>query len=149
MYDSTKDTEDHREKVTNLIDSVCDRLLIRAETHDLSKLSEPEKSGFDSCSEQLRELQFMSPEYKECLDKMKPILEHHYANSRHHPQHFEHGIDDMTLIDLIEMLCDWKASTERMDRGDIRKSVGLNSTRFHITTQLENVLRNTVDEMNW
>jgi len=44
---------------------------------------------------------------------MKPALEHHYALYRHHPEHFQNGIDDMNLIDLVEMFADWKASSER------------------------------------
>jgi len=44
---------------------------------------------------------------------MKPAIEHHYKNNRHHPEHFNNGIDEMNLVDLIELLCDWKAASER------------------------------------
>jgi len=54
------------------------------------------------------------------------------------------GIDRMTLIDIIEMLCDWKAATLRHDNGDIIKSIEINRKRFKISDQLANILINTV-----
>jgi hypothetical protein len=51
-------------------------------------------------------------------------LKHHYAYNRHHQEFFgEDGVDGMTLVDLIEMLPDWKAATERHDDGDLAKSL--------------------------
>ena len=49
--------------------------------------------------------------------KFKPAIDHHYANNRHHPEHWPNGINDMTLMDLIEMLADWKAATARNKNG--------------------------------
>ena len=42
------------------------------------------------------------------LKEMKPALNHHYVNNLHHPEHFQ-AVDSMTLIDIVEMLCDWTA----------------------------------------
>lgn len=62
----------------------------------------------------------------------------------------EAPINGMSLFDVLEMLLDWKAATERMkDGGDIRKSVDINRDRFKISPQLENILRNTIEEMKW
>jgi hypothetical protein len=39
---------------------------------------------------------------------------HHVQHNRHHPEyHLDH--DDMTLVDLIEMVCDWYAMSEELD----------------------------------
>jgi Family of unknown function (DUF5662) len=54
---------------------------------------------------------------------MKPALGHHYAANRHYLEHFANGVNDVTLVDLVEMLADWKAATERSDTGDLRKSL--------------------------
>jgi hypothetical protein len=52
-------------------------------------------------------------------------LKHHYAHNRHHPEFFgEDGVDGMSLVDVIEMLADWKAATEHHDDGDLAKSLG-------------------------
>jgi hypothetical protein len=51
-------------------------------------------------------------------------LMHHDAHNRHHPEFFgEDGVDGMTLVDVIEMLADWKAASERHDDGDLAKSL--------------------------
>ena len=55
----------------------------------------------------------------------------------------------MTIIDLIEMLCDWKAATMRHNDGNIRKSIEINAKRFNIDSQLTKMLENTVKEMGW
>jgi hypothetical protein len=59
------------------------------------------------------------------------------------------GIDGMSLVDLIEMLCDWKAATERHDDGCIKASLEHNEERFKIGGQLGMILRNTVERFGW
>lgn len=55
-------------------------------------------------------------------------------------------INAMTLVDLIEMLCDWKASTERMGgTGDLRKSLVVNQERFGMADDLVQILINTAE----
>lgn len=53
-------------------------------------------------------------------------------------------VNQMNLIDLIEMLCDWKAATMRHTDGDIRKSLEINKGRFQISYQLQRILENTI-----
>jgi hypothetical protein len=62
----------------------------------------------------------------------------------HHPEHYSDGIDGMNLLDLVEMVCDWKAATLRHDDGDIKKSVEINQKRFGMSDQLTKIIRNTV-----
>lgn len=60
------------------------------------------------------------------------------------------GIDGMSLLDVMEMIIDWKAATERMkDGGDIRASLVHNTERFHLSPQLASILANTIKEMGW
>ena len=79
------------------------------------------------------------------LDGLKPALDIHYANNRHHPEHFEDGIRGMNLLDLLEMICDWKASSERHNDGDIFKSIEINQKRFGYSDDIKAVLRNTAE----
>ena len=74
---------------------------------------------------------------------MKPALDHHYANSRHHPEHFPKGINDMNLVDIMEMICDWKASSERQKDGNLLKSIEMNAQRFGYDDQLKQIFINT------
>lgn len=60
------------------------------------------------------------------------------------------GVNGMNLFDVIEMLMDWKAATERMQNGgDIRQSLVLNIDRFGLSSQLASILRNTIEYMQW
>lgn len=54
------------------------------------------------------------------------------------------GLHGMSLLDLIEMLCDWKAATLRHDDGDIRRSIEINQKRFGYSDELKAVLLNTL-----
>jgi hypothetical protein len=75
---------------------------------------------------------------------MKPALDHHYAMNSHHPEHFATGIQGMSLLDVLEMLCDWKAATLRHNDGDIRRSIELNQKRFGYSDELKAILLNTL-----
>lgn len=117
----------------------------RACEHDKSKLESPEAEVFADNFEALAKVEYGSPEYTELLKKVQPAIDHHYAKNRHHPQHHPNGVDDMDLIDLCEMLCDWMASTEKNKNGNIHRSIQLNTERFNLSPQLAQILKNTVD----
>jgi len=74
-------------------------------------------------------------------------VEHHYAKNRHHLEHFEDGVVGMTLVDLVEMFCDWCAATERHEDGDICESIEENTDRFDLSPQLAQILRNTAEAL--
>jgi hypothetical protein len=148
-YDSRADTLTHIKRVNELLLESSKEIITRALDHDKSKLLEPEKAGFDAVSMKLKDMKYGSSEYKAALDELKPILEHHYANNSHHPEHFDNGISGMDLFDVLEMLMDWKAATERMDRGNIRRSVEINQERFAMAPQLVSIINNTIDRMGW
>jgi len=142
-YNSNIDTAKHIVRVQNLISSVISMLFERGRKHDASKFESPEKEIFDEFTPKLKDSTYGSDEYKCFLAAMKPALDHHYQENRHHPEHFDNGIDGMTLIDLVEMLCDWKAASERHADGDIFKSIDINRKRFNLSDQMYSVLMNT------
>lgn len=149
IYDSTDDTKGHISKVQARVQIVVNELTIRAVRHDMSKLVEPEKSGFDVLTLKLGELVYGSEEYKAALEEGKPIIAHHYQVNTHHPEHYENGIAGMSLLDVIEMVCDWKAASERTKQGSIAASLVHNKQRFGISDQLASILENTVKELGW
>lgn len=149
IYDSRPDTREHIDAVGDRIYEVIVELQARAQWHDDSKLLSPEVEVFDEMTPKLKESTYGSDEYKGFLEKMKPALDHHYANNSHHPEHYENGIDGMSLLDLVEMLCDWKAATERHDDGSIYRSLSINKDRFNISDQLYQILINTVKELGF
>ena len=148
-YDSHEDTVAHIKRVQQLIDICRDNLGIRAANHDLSKLKEPEKSGFDKYTPLLKGSTYGSDEYKTFLVGLGETLKHHYANNSHHPEHYMDGMAGMTLLDLIEMFCDWKAATERHADGSLDRSIGINKDRFKYNEMLERIFQNTRRELGW
>lgn len=148
-YDSTADTLRHIRRVGWCLNELCTTLHARALVHDQSKLESPEKETFDKVTPRLRGLTYGSDEYNAQLAEMKPALDHHYAMNRHHPEHFPNGIDDMSLLDLIEMFCDWKAATERHADGSLERSIRVNRGRFGMTGQLASIFENTRRDLNW
>jgi hypothetical protein len=137
-------TQEHIHQVSKNISLFISELLERANNHDASKLEEPEVKTFSEHTQKLAALTYGSQEYQQCLSEMDEALMHHYSKNRHHPEHFRNGINDMNLIDLIELFCDWWAATKRHNDGNLNKSIELNANRFEISPQLVKILENTV-----
>ena len=149
MPDSTQDTKEHIRKVRDRIFDVMENLTVRGQVHDRSKLEEPEKSGYDKLTANLADIEYGSLPYLLALKAAKPVIDHHYAHNSHHPEHYPNGIAGMSLLDIVEMLCDWKAASERTKQGSIAASLVHNKQRFGIDDQLAAILENTVRELGW
>lgn len=149
MYDSKSDTMIHIQSVRNLLQVLIDKINNRSKDHDASKLQSPEKEIYDKYIPLLKETNFGSDLYKKYISEMNIAFDgHHYKNNRHHPEYHADGINGMTLIDLIEMLADWRASSLRnKNGGDIIKSIEINKKRFNISDQLTQILINTINEI--
>lgn len=149
-YDSTQDTIAHIERVRELLYQVEMQVAKRGAEHDTTKLEEPEKSMYDRFTPKLRSSVYMSDAYKRFLEEMGPALAHHYEHNSHHPEHYPNGIDGMSLLDLIEMLADWKAAGERhADGGSLERSIHQNQERFGYDDVMRLRLLRTADELGW
>ncbi len=141
---TNRETTKHIEQVRALLQRIIDDLQTRAIRHDQSKLERPEVAIFTEYTPKLAGSTYGSDEYKQFLAEMKPALDHHYAHNSHHPEHYSNGVDGMSLLDVVEMLCDWKAATMRHKDGDIQQSLEINTKRFNMSPQLVSILRNTL-----
>lgn len=141
------ETLKHIQRVRYFLYQMIQELDNRARNHDQSKLESPEAEIFGEYTPELAKTQYPSEEYNKLLELTKPAREHHYSKNRHHPEFHKRGIDDMNLMDLCEMLADWKAATERQKNGNIRKSIEHNTGRYNINPQLAQIFENTVKEM--
>ena len=149
-YDSTTDTTFHINRVRFLLSQCAISLLERGTRHDASKLGELEKPIFDAVGNRLAVITYQCEEYKQSLDDLKAALDHHYLHNTHHPEHYSNGVDGMSLLDLIEMLVDWKAASERHPGGmNSARSIELGSQRFSVGEQLKQILLNTAKEFGW
>lgn len=148
-YDSRADTLIHSQRVGELMIQLAKELLDRSTCHDRSKTQPPEVEVFNEFTPKLKTSTYGSDEYKSYLAAMGEGLAHHYAHNRHHPEFFPNGVDDMTLVDLIEMLADWKAATERHNDGDLARSLEIQRERFGLSDQLASILWNTARHFVW
>ncbi len=154
-YDSRPETYQHIQRVQEFIYQAGFNLLSRAKRHDASKLVSPEVEAFDIATPKLAGLKYGSEEYKQSLKDLGPVLQHHYEQNDHHPEHYSNGVRDMSLMALIEMLCDWRAASERVkQRTDdpekmtsFESGLAFNKERFGISDDLYEVLINTAKEL--
>lgn len=138
-------TMHHIAQVQRILNIFVVELIKRGELHDQSKLEPPEVSMFAEWTPKLAGCTYGSAQYKEYLEQLGPALRHHYAKNRHHPEHYKNGVNDMTLLDVLEMFADWKAATMRHNDGNLRKSINHNADRFGLSPQLVRIMENTVD----
>lgn len=137
------ETMKHIHLVGYFINKLIRVLMYRAEHHDDSKLHSPEVEAFTTNTHKLAGSTYGSNAYNDTKIAMGIALEHHYAKNRHHPEHFPDGINDMNLVDLVEMFCDWKAATLRHNNGNLLKSIEVNTDRFNMSPQLKKIFDNT------
>ena len=148
--ETNKETLLHIQNVRALLSKIIGALSGRAMDHDRSKLELLEVEVFTKYTPLLAKTTYGSDDYKKFLREMKEgALDHHYGVNRHHPEHFDDGVDGMNLVDLVEMFCDWKAATLRHDDGDILKSIEHNKERFELSDQLVRIFQNTVRDLGW
>ena len=174
MEDQRPGTRKHISIVEGYLKKMMAELQYRSVNHDKSKLIDPERQIFDKYIPKLKTTAYGSDEYNGYLEEMEVGLNHHYRNNRHHPEHFfynecndcskkyygmmpskcscgcsqltkQSDVNQMNLIDIMEMFCDWKAASIRHKDGDINKSIEINKKRFGITDQLAQILKNTID----
>ena len=149
LAECNEETRKHIAKVQYYIKLITDELTLRGLNHDASKLTSPEVEIFAKNTRKLARLKFqnadgeVSEEYKQSLANIQEATAHHYAVNRHHPEHYPNSVNGMDLVDIVEMLCDWKAASLRQHDGNLLKSIEANAKRFNISKQLIEILENT------
>ena len=116
-------TNEHIERVRRCLSvmasatELADELNDRGKVHDASKFGPEERipyiwlTEFHRCGRNGEP--FAYPEGME--DRVCDAIDHHLTSNRHHPD-FHADPNDMTDIDLIEMVCDWTAMSQEFDQ---------------------------------
>ena len=88
-------------------------LIKRARTHDASKFGPKERVPYIWLTEYHRCRRKGLPfEYPEGVEQeVRAAIHHHVTSNRHHVE-FHADPNDMTEVDLIEMVCDWTAMAQ-------------------------------------
>lgn len=142
--DSRVDTYQHIHQVQLRLDQVLQDLKRRLLFHDASKLQSPELEVYDRYEAELRAHDYNTPGYWKVLRLMEPAIRHHYEHNSHHPEHYAGGVRGMSLLDLMEMLCDWDAAAQRRPQPMLLPdSIDLNQKRFGYSDELRQILLNS------
>ncbi len=147
--DIMRDTVSHVRRVGNLMLEAISNLQKKAINHDQSKFSVEEFDLFAQETPNLKSLTYGSQEYKEALARLGPALKNHYVMNDHHPEHYALGIHEMDLMNLIELLSDWKAASERHNDGNLSRSILHNAKRFSYDHKFAVLLARTAKNLGW
>ena len=124
------------------INTICKALTTRAKTHDASKLKEPELTQYTEAAEKLEKFKPGSSDYLKIRDKYAIILSKHFTKNSHHPEHFKNGFNDMSILDLVDVLVDWKLDC---GDGDWNKFVDDRRDYYGMSDQVVQIFKNSKD----
>lgn len=133
----------HISRVRRHINTFIQLLIRRAENHDKSKLEEPELSWWKEMDKEPR-YPYGSEEYKQKIKRWNKVFKHHYQYNRHHPEYYEYGVSEMTLIDIVEMMCDWLGYKDTTTVTEALKVCDEQMARYDISEELRQIIFNTL-----
>ena len=115
-------TREHIERVQRCLETLAvvtphgDELRDRARVHDASKFGPEERVPYIWLTEYHRCRRSGEPfAYPEGMkEQVRRAIDHHVTTNRHHPE-FHADPNDMSNVDLIEMICDWTAMAQEFD----------------------------------
>jgi hypothetical protein len=138
---------EHKRLVATYMEEAIRDLVRRATMHDDSKFEPEEFDLYEEALPKFEKTVYGSDEYIQICRDIKPAIRHHITSNRHHPEYFgDKGVNGMTLVDLVEMTCDWIAASLRNGgSGDVR--LDLNKERFGIGDQLLEIIKNTIEDL--
>ncbi|MFT5526510.1 MAG: hypothetical protein ACI9HK_004487 [Pirellulaceae bacterium] len=130
-------TNEHIERVRHCLTLLADateyatELAERGRIHDASKFGLDERESYIWLTEFHRCRQNDEPfSYPEGVEaRVREAVKHHVTTNRHHPD-FHDDANDMTDVDLVEMICDWTAMSQEFNqdggsaRGWADKTIG-------------------------
>ena len=117
---------------------LANSLMYRANIHDNSKLVGPELELFTNLYG--NQESFVNPK-TQLTDYQKEIIEKHWENNRHHPEHFENS-SEMSELDIIEMSCDWYARSVQYGTDFMSFIKTRQEVRFHFPNEVfEKILK--------
>jgi hypothetical protein len=151
-------TNEHIERVRRcltLLAEVTDHgeaLLERAKVHDASKFGAEERIPYVWLTECHRCQRHGEPfKYPEGIaEAVKLAIRHHVTTNRHHPQ-FHADPNDMSDVDVIEMVCDWTAMAQEFGehggsaRGWADKRVG---KRVPFNAEKQRLIYHTIEALD-
>lgn len=136
---------DHKRLVGVYLQRVVSALFERATVHDFSKFDAEEFGPYAAALPRYEKAIYGTEEYNAVSAAIWPAIDRHVHGNRHHPEYFPNGINDMNLLDVVEMVCDWIAASQRTPGSTLR--LDLQRERFGINDQLYGIICRTVEAL--
>lgn len=114
-------------------EDLANELIRRAIVHDNSKFNENEATLLASI---ISKKALTDPLINIGKDE-KEIVKKHWKNNRHHPEYFE-NVEDMTELDIIEMVCDWNARSMQYKTDFVEFVITRQENRFNFPENMFN-----------
>jgi len=143
-------TANHIARVAEYMTAAATEIWLRGQNHDKSKFDPIEAGPLQAMQDIIdREGQapYGSDEYKRRTAILGPMLAHHYAKNRHHPEHYPNGVNGFDLFDLMEMFFDWRVASERGEESFM--SLTAACTKYNVSPQLQEIIQNTADRLSY
>ena len=143
------DTIRHVSEVAENLAEMRHDLEKRGIAHDRSKFEAVEFDAFVETRPAFKKANFGTPEYQKCTEATEEAVNHHYANNRHHTDYHSGGFADMNLLDILEMLADWRAASRRSPDLSFEESLPRAFERYKIPGNMQKHIVNTLKYLRW
>lgn len=138
------ETKKHIEQVQQCLKDICSKLQLRSYDHDMSRYRRPGSLKFREVYSELKETEGNDEIHLSILEKLRILREKYFKTCRYCPESHDNNVSEMNLVDLLELLSDWKA-----DSSDLKKTIIENQKKYKYTDELMNVLLNTAKYLGW
>lgn len=122
----------HNGIVSHLLRQLARKLEERADLHDNSKFNWDELEGFIEFKALARVHPFGTEAYYQAQEKYKPAIDLHMSRNPHHPEYYGGDLNKMSLIDFMEMICDWTGATITYARLNFEEGLEVQKQEFDI-----------------
>jgi len=143
------DTLRHMSEVAEKLAEIRADLELRGISHDRSKLTEIEFDAFVLSRPKFKKANYGSKEYDECVEMIRPAVDHHHSTNRHHTSFHKEGFADMNLLDILEMLADWVAASRRSPNLTFKESLPTAFKRYSIPKNMQRHIMLTLEYLGW
>lgn len=138
--------------ISEVQENISQMILIlknRGISHDKSKFTDIEFNGFVETRLQFKIADYGTKEYQDCIDRIKPSIEHHYSQNRHHTLFHKNGFEDMNFFDILEMLADWRAASNRNINLSFEDSLLIAFNKYCIPKNMQKHIMSTIRTLMW
>lgn len=136
----------HRDLVRKNMHQFISKFQQRAIMHDISKFYLDEFDGFVEADAKNTWSAYGTPEYVKQVNENVGI-QLHWKRNTHHPEYHKNGVNDMSFLDILEMVIDWKSAAETYNT-NFSESIEYSIKRFNFDEKQSWLVRIIADSLS-